>query len=257
MSGADQSRADEIRKEIAADGVMTLTIARPEKKNALTGAMYRSLEAALGEAQDSPDRVGAVVIAGAGGIFTAGNDLKDFLAENTPEEGGAGPAAALLRRLIAIDVPLLAAVEGPAIGVGVTLLLHCEAVLAGPEASFRTPFVDLGACPEGGASLLMPARLGRAASLRLLLLGEALNAAEALECGLVDRISGDPLAEATALARRLAAKPRAALRESKRLLRAAREPALSETVEREIAAFAALLSSPEAQAAIKQFFSKP
>lgn len=246
MSEADAG--GDVRKSLSPEGVMTLTLDRPAKKNALTGAMYQALAEALTEAEERPEQIGAAVIAGRPEIFTAGNDLNDFL---DGAEGAAG-AAAFLRRLISVDVPVLAAVEGPAIGIGVTLLLHCDAVLAGPGAGFRTPFVDLGACPEGGASLLAPQRLGRAASARLLLLGENLNAGEALECGLVDRIVGDPLAEATALARQLAAKPRAALRESKRLLRAAREPALSEAVEREIAAFAALLAAPETQAAIRR-----
>lgn len=240
-----------------ADGVMTVTLARPDKKNALTRDMYRAVTAALAEA-DGDLEIGAVVLAGAGGAFTAGNDLADFMAAGGPSPNGEGPQAAmaLLHRLVALEAPLLAAVEGVAIGIGTTLLLHCDAAVAHPEARFKTPFIDLALCPEGGSSLLMPARLGRAATMRFLMLGEEVPAEDARAWGLVDAIDTDPLARAQTLAAALAAKPRAALRATKRLIRAAEGSRVRETIDREAALFAERLGSSEAQAAFRAFFQR-
>lgn len=244
-----------VLKDVSDDGVMTLTLNRPDKKNALTQAMYLSVADALAEADEDSGRVGAVLLLGAGGVFTGGNDLKDFLASGGLQ-AKTSAAAVLLRRLIAVDAPLVIAVDGPAIGIGVTILLHCEFAVAGPSAQFRTPFIDLAACPEGGSSLLMAQRIGRAAANRMLLLGDALGAGEALECGLVDQIDADPGAAGRRLAARLAEKPRGAMRAAKSLLRAGREPQLSACLEREFDAFDARLRSPEAQAAVAKFFAK-
>lgn len=236
-----------------ADGVMELIIDRPEKKNALTQGMYRAMTAALIEAQQSLE-IGAVVLSGAGGVFTAGNDLKDFMAGGPVQ----GPAAAmdLLRHTATLDVPLVAAVDGLAIGIGTTILMHCDAVVAGPAARFKTPFIDLAVCPEGGSSLLFPIRLGRAATTRLLMLGDELLVEEAAAVGLVDRVVERPGAEAMTMAARLAAKPREAMRATKRLLREARGEAVLDTLDREADAFAERLGSAEAQAVIAAFFQR-
>lgn len=235
------------------DGVLTLTLTRPEKKNALTSAMYQGMADALADANEN-DAVRAVVLTGGEGVFTAGNDLKDFAAAAK----GRGPSAAqaFLRNLIMLDKPIVAAVDGVAIGVGTTMLLHCDYVVAGPTASFATPFVDLALCPEGASSLLMPARLGRAATFRLLMLGDRLNAEDAHACGLADQLADKPLAAAAELAARLAAKPAGAMRATKRLIaESAREDVIAQ-LEREFAAFEKRLVSAEAQAAFQAFLNR-
>lgn len=247
--------ADElILSEIDADGVLLLTLNRPAKKNALTDAMYRRLAAELTRAQGD-HAVSAVVLTGSGGVFTAGNDLEDFLAIGAITDVSQTGAALLLKAAAALDAPLIAAVEGPAVGIGVTILLHCDFVYAAPTAIFAAPFVDLGLCAEGAASLLAVERLGRRAAHRLLLLGEALGADEAAACELVDKVAADPLQLAHGAAKRLAGKPRVALRETKRLLREGRREAVSAAFDREFEAFGARLQSDEAKAAIAAFLA--
>lgn len=245
------SAAGRIDRETPFPGVRALTINRPDKKNALTDAMYRALAQELRDADAAGD-VGAVVLRGAGGAFTAGNDLFDFLKRGATSISDSG-AATFLFALSEVDVALIAAVRGPAIGIGATMLLHVEHAFAAPDAMFQTPFVNLGLCAEGAASLLAPERLGRAAANRLLLAGEALTAADAEGCGLIDRVAEDPDAAAFETAQHLASKPRAALRETKRLMRAARAGAVREAIDRELAAFDALLRGEEAQTLIAAF----
>lgn len=249
----DNEATDPHIRVAEADGVMDIVIDRPDKKNALTQDMYRALAATLRRASEDL-AVGAVVLSGAGGAFTAGNDLKDFMISGPSQ--GAAAALELLSALASTDAPLIAAVEGPAVGVGVTLLPHCDAALAAPGSRFRTPFIDLALCPEGASTLLMPARLGREMAHRMLLLGEEIDADVAAACGLVDRVAADPLREAKALAARYAEKPRQAMRASKRLIRDAQRQAVEDAIDREAAVFAERLGSTEAQATIAAFFQR-
>ena len=236
-------------------GVLIATLNRPEKKNALTGAMYRALREAL-VAASADEGVGAVVVTGAGGSFCAGNDIGDFLAENKAQSEGArsGPGGEFIRTLARFDKPLVAAVEGPAVGVGTTMCLHCDLVYAAPSARFAMPFVNLGLVPEAGSSMLVPRRFGLGVASELLLLGEAVDAARAREIGLVAEIvePGALKAHALAKAKALAAKPRAALLATRKLMRGDAE-ALYAHMEAELVAFGQALKSPEARAAFEAF----
>jgi enoyl-CoA hydratase/carnithine racemase len=241
--------------EVARDGAtLEVTLNRPAKKNALTNAMYEAVIGALDEAERD-DGVGAVVIAGAGGVFSAGNDIADFAA--AVSAGGELGAAAFVRKIAAFPKPLVAAVEGLAVGVGCTLLLHCDLIYASPEARFSLPFVDLGLLPEAGSSLLLPRRVGMARASAWLLAGESFSATEALAAGLINAVV--PADSALALARekaaKLAAKPRGALLAARRLLRGDRDEILAR-IDEEIAAFHSALATPQAQAALAAFLNK-
>ena len=166
--------------EVSREGaVLSAAFARPQKKNAITGAMYEKLIEAFEEAERDPD-IGALVLSGKGGVFTAGNDLNDFLAV-AMHETGEFPAWRFVQKLAEFEKPLVAAVDGLAIGVGTTLCFHCDLVYATPQARFQTPFVNLGLVPEAGSSLLAPQRFGRAKAAELLMLAEPFGAEEALE----------------------------------------------------------------------------
>ena len=237
-----------------AGGVMELRINRPEKKNAITGAMYGALTAALRDA-GARSAVRAVLVAGAGDIFCAGNDIKDFLAMSGGLDGV--PAGQFIRALATFGKPLVAAVNGPAIGIGTTLLLHCDLVYASPEASLSVPFVDLGLVPEAGSSLLLPLRVGLARAAAMLLLGEPMDAEAARAAGLVNAVvpAGDLLEHARAQARKLAAKPPAALAATRALMRG--EPGkLLAQLDRESAAFSEALRSAEAREAFTAFLER-
>jgi enoyl-CoA hydratase/carnithine racemase len=240
-----------IRREGA---VLVLELARPEKKNALTGAMYEALIAAFEEAERD-EGIGALLITGSGGQFTAGNDIADFL--SFAAGPGELPALRFIRALARQETPLVAAVDGVAIGVGTTMLLHCDLAFAAPGAAFRMPFVDLGLVPEAGASLLLPARVGLAKASEFLLLGEPFTAEEAERLGLINAVvATDSLVDhALDRASRLAAKPREALRAARRLLRGDRQ-ALLAAIEAEAKAFGEALASPEAKAAFAAFLSR-
>ncbi len=237
-----------------ADGVLELRFNRPEKKNAITGAMYGTLTAAL---QDAAVRsaVRAVLIAGEGDIFTAGNDIKDFLAMSGGLAGA--PPAQFIRAIATFGKPLVAAVHGPAIGIGTTLLLHCDLVYASPEATLSVPFVDLGLVPEAGSSMLLPARVGFARAAALLLLGEPMDAEAARTAGLVNAVvPAEALhAHARAKAQKLAAKPPAALAATRALMRG--EPgALLAQMDLESAAFSRALQGAEAREAFTAFLER-
>ena len=236
-------------------GVIVATLNRPEKKNALTGAMYRALREALVTAS-ADEGVGAVLVTGEGGAFCAGNDIGDFLAENKAQSEGArsGPGGEFIRTLARFDKPLVAAVEGPAVGVGTTMCLHCDLVYAAPSARFAMPFVNLGLVPEAGSSMLVPRRFGLGVASELLLLGETIDAARAREIGLVAEVVAPEAVKAHALAKAkaLAAKPRAALLATRRLMRGDAQ-ALYAHMEEELVAFAHALKSPEARAAFEAF----
>ncbi len=234
-------------------GVLTLTLDRPEKKNALTRATYAALADALDGAAADPS-VRVALLTGSGGAFTAGNDLGDFLLD--PPTGESSPVFRFLRSLTAFPKPLLAAVEGPAIGIGTTVLLHCDLVWAAPSARFRLPFVDLGLVPEAASSLLLPRLVGHQRASELLLFGEAFSADEALRLGLVNAVVGDPLAMARERAAVLAAKPPEAVRLTKWLLRRASAEAVAETIREEGRHFVERLRSPEAAEALQAFFEK-
>jgi enoyl-CoA hydratase/carnithine racemase len=234
--------------------VLRLTLNRPDKKNALTGAMYRALGAALEQATSEPG-IGAVLIEGSDGNFTAGNDIADFIAASQGTDEF--PALDFIRRLARCDTPLVAAVDGVAIGIGTTMLFHCDLVYAAPAAVFRMPFVDLGLVPEAGASLLVPRRVGLQKASEWLLLGEAFGAEEACRRGLVNAVvARGELAElAVSRAHALAARPRAALAATRRLIRGDRS-GLLERIEQEARAFGAALRSAEARASFAAFLAR-
>lgn len=236
------------------EGVGRVTLARPDKKNAIDAAMY----AALAEILRSAERDGAVralLIDAEGGAFSAGNDLADFRRERPA--WGDTPVARFLGALTEAELPVVAAVDGVAVGIGTTMLLHCDLVVASTAARFHTPFVDLGLVPEAASSLLLPQLVGRQRAAALLLLGESIDAATAQAWGLVHAVVApeDLRAAALGLARRLADKPPEALRESKRLMRRAPEP-VADRLAVEGAAFAERLRSPEAGDAFDRFFAR-
>ncbi len=230
--------------------VLEILIDRPERRNALTDAMYRDIERALREADADP-ACAAVILHGAGGHFTAGNDLAEFqMPQNSRDVG----SIAFLHALASVNVPVIAAVRGQAVGVGVTLLLHCDFVYATADAVFRLPFVSLGLCPEGASSLLLPRIAGERRAARWLLGAEPFGAEEALAGQLLTTLADDPLAAARACARSLAAQPAPAVRASKRLLREPGRAEVHQVLDAEAAVFFERLKSPEAQAAFQQFF---
>ena len=235
------------------DRVTTLRFDRPEKKNALTVAMYEQLTDAL-VAAASDAAVHAVVLAGSSDCFTSGNDIADFARAN---RGGLSTAPLdFLRALATFEKPVLAAVAGVAIGVGTTLLLHCDVVIAGPNARFKTPFVALGLVPEAASSLLLPRLIGERRAAQLLLLGEQIDAATALAWGLVNEIADDPLAAALVKAKALAACAPSALRATKSLIRRATRESVLETMAVEGETFSKQLRSPEAMEAFQAFIAR-
>jgi enoyl-CoA hydratase/carnithine racemase len=243
--------------EIKVDnGVQIIRLLRADKKNALTGPMYDAISAALDSAEKG-DAIAAHVFIGSGGVFTAGNDINDFMIRSRDGSQDVAPSQMFIQRLPKVTRPMIAAVDGLAVGIGVTLLLHCDLVYATPAANFRTPFVDLGLIQEAGSSLLGPARLGYARAFELFVLGEAWTAARAAEAGLVNAVvpAAELEAKALAAARRLAAKPRAALLAARRMLKG--DPALTaKTIADEVAVYKDLMRSPEAKEAFTAFLEK-
>jgi enoyl-CoA hydratase/carnithine racemase len=252
--------------EIAAEGgVQVIRFVRAEKKNAFTGPMYNAMSEAL-DAAETNDTVAVHVFIGSGGVFSAGNDINDFMRRaeaaakgeaQSEAKGIPAPSLDFIRRLPKVTKPMIAAVDGLAIGVGTTLLFHCDLVYATPAASLRTPFLDLGLVQEAGSSLTAPARLGYSRAFELICLGEPFGAERALAAGLVNAVVPADKLEATALAaaRRLAAKPRQALMTARRLLRRNHE-AISAAIELEAEAYATLMHSPEAREAFTAFLEK-
>jgi enoyl-CoA hydratase/carnithine racemase len=235
--------------------VRLLRFDRPEKKNALTGAMYDALREALAEA-DRSDAIGAVVFAGSPGAFSAGNDLSDFVAASRyPFEES--PALRFIRQLARTRTPMVAAVDGIAVGIGATLTLHCDLVYVSPAANFRMPFVELGLVPEAGSSYLLPRRVGLLRSTEILLFSEAYGADEAVRLGLANAvIPADLLLDhALTKAGRLAALPPGPIQATRALIRGD-QAALEAAVETEAVAFEARLRSPEAQAAFATFLNR-
>jgi enoyl-CoA hydratase/carnithine racemase len=240
-------------------GVTTLTFNRVDKKNSITAAMYGALADALAAAAaDAAVRV--VVIQGHETVFSAGNDMGDFL--NTPpvaaDSSVVPPVFRFLHGIADFPKPLIAAVCGPAVGVGTTLLFHCDLVYAGDNAAFAMPFVNLGLCPEAGSSLLVPQMLGYHRAAEALLLGEPFMAEAALEVGLVNRVvpPTEANAYAQAQARKLAAKPISALIETKRLMKAGQAPAVTQQIKLEAVSFGRMLREPAAREAFTAFAEK-
>ena len=238
----------------AGDGVAEVRLNRPEKKNAILGEMYAAMADGL-VAAEADAGVRAILIGGEGGVFTAGNDMSDFL--NRPKSEETPPVRRFMTALSRAEKPVVAAVDGLAIGVGTTLLLHCDLVVASTRSRLQMPFVNLGLVPEFASSLLLPARVGPQRAAELLLLAESMDAATARNFGLVNRVVEPTELEATAMefARRLAAKPPEALRQSKRLMREDPERVL-QRMDMENEVFGRLLSSPEAREAFTAFLEK-
>ena len=238
----------------AGRGVAEVRMNRPEKKNAILGEMYAAMADAL-LAAEADASVRAIIIGGEGGAFTAGNDLTDFL--NRPKSDEEPPVRRFMLALSRAEKPVVAAVDGLAIGIGTTLLLHCDLVVASTRSRFQTPFVNLGLVPEFASSWLLPARIGPQRAAELLLLADSLDAATAQAFGLVNRVVEPAGLDAAALdfARRLAAKPPEALRQSKRLMRADPDSVLRRMTE-ENEVFSRQLGSPEAREALTAFLEK-
>ena len=235
--------------------VTTITINRIEKKNSFTAVMYNALADALDNAsRDAAVRV--VVIQGHETIFSAGNDIRDFL--DVPPDHADAPVFRFMRAISTFAKPIIASVCGPAVGIGTTLLMHCDLIYAGDNAAFSMPFVNLGICPEAGSSLLVPQLMGHQRAAEALLLGEPFMAETAFELGLVNRIV--PPSEANALAQRqaqkLAAKPLPSLIETKRLMKKGNAALVAERIEEEGASFGRMLSEPAAREAFGAFMEK-
>jgi enoyl-CoA hydratase/carnithine racemase len=233
------------------DGILLVTLNRPEKKNALTQPMYAVMADAIERAQTDSD-VKVVVYTGVGDMFTAGNDLGDF---DISSDGELAPVARFLANMASTDVPLIAAVNGAAIGVGTTMLLHFDQNFASPIASFALPFINLGLVPEAGSSKLLVAQCGYQNAAKLLMLGETFSALDAKDFGIVNSIADDVLVAAMAYAAKLATKPKQALRATKRLMRRDAEP-LAETMKQEGILFSQGLGSPEFTEAVAAFAEK-
>lgn len=237
------------------EGVLRITINRPEKKNALTVAMYAALADAFRQAEaDAAVRV--VLLHGAGDAFTAGNDLADFVQH--PPTGESSPVFQFLEAISTATKPVVAAVHGPAVGIGTTLLLHCDLVYTTRDARLQLPFVTLGLSPEAASSYLLPLFVGPVRAAELLLLGEPFSGEQARDWGLVNEVVSEEhlLEVATEKACALAARPPASVRLTKSLLRCAHTDAVRETIRAEAEAFLGRLQSPEAAEAFTAFFEK-
>ena len=237
------------------DGVQRIEMRRPEKRNALTEAMYASLAEAF-ERASSDDAVRVVLLLGAPNAFCSGNDIADFLAHPPSDE--AAPVFRFLRALVAFDKPVVAGVTGMAVGIGTTMLLHCDYVIAGDNAEVSVPFVNIGLCPEAASSLMLPLAIGPKRAAEMLMFGERVSAAAAHDWGLVNAVApGDQVPDlAEKRARALAAKPAAALRATKQLLRRTPVPAALETLSIEAREFGRLLGSPAAKECLAAFLEK-
>lgn len=237
------------------DGVTRLGLNRAEKKNAITVEMYGLLAAGIGQAEADPT-VRAMLIYGTADCFTAGNDLKDFM--GSPPAEADSPVAQFLQAISTAKKPLVAAVTGPAIGIGTTMLLHCDMVFAGSDATLQLPFVNLGLCSEAGSSYLLPQLIGHQRAAELLLLGKPFTAETACAYGLVNRVLPDDevLDAAVECCRELAALPPSALRETKRLMKQFATPTVAKTMQAEMEAFSQRLTSPEAREAMTAFFER-
>jgi enoyl-CoA hydratase/carnithine racemase len=238
-------------------GILSIGMNRPDKKNALFGAMYTRMSDLI-EAAGKESSVRVIYLSGTRECFSSGNDVSTFSAGS--EEGGMEdlPSVRFLRTIAHSNVPIVAAVNGPAIGVGTTMLMHCDFVVAGEEALFQTPFVTLGVSPEAASSYLMPLRMGHDAAARMLMLAEKFSAGEAVECGLASVVY--PVEayqeEALKMARKMAELPPTSLRSTKQVMRAPLLQGIDEAMQVENRAFASCMESPEFTEAITAFMQR-
>ncbi|MBD1400020.1 enoyl-CoA hydratase [Pelovirga terrestris] len=237
------------------DKILRIGIARPEKRNALTMAMYDAMSTAL-EATEQDRQVRVILLHGTASCFTSGNDLSDFAKH--PPQGENSPVFRFLRTISQTTKPLLAMVSGPAVGIGTTMLLHCDLVYADETARFQLPFVNLGLCPEAASSYLLPRRIGPQRAADMLLLGEMVDAATALEYGLINQLFDSATLEDQVLAKatRLAAQPPEAVRLTKSLLKEQQQEPIANVMRKEGALFLQQLAKPEAQEAISAFLQR-
>jgi len=235
-------------------GVLLVRFNRAEKKNALTSEMYSALADAIEQANEDK-AIKVVLFTGSEGVFTAGNDVADFL--EGPPAGSGSPVFRFIDRMVRTDVPLMAAVDGFAVGIGTTMLLHFDQVFASEDATFSLPFINLALLPEAGSSQLLVEACGYKKAAGLLMLGAPFSARDALDCGIISHVSRkeDLMDDAMSMARKLAAKPGSALRATKRLMRRTREP-LDERVRAEGELFAQQLQSDAAREALSAFMEK-
>lgn len=236
-------------------GVLRIQFDRAEKKNAITAAMYQALADALREAERE-DAVRVALVHGAPDVYTAGNDLQDFL--SSPPRSGDAPVFQFLGAIRDFPKPLVAAVSGLAVGIGTTMLLHCDLVYCAPGTRFSVPFVNLGLCPEAGSSFLLPRLAGYQRAAELLMLGEPFDAETAKQIGLVSAIVAPDslLGVAMAAAQKLAAKPAASLRETKELMKKGIRESIRVAMAEENERFRQRLNSPEAREAFTAFIEK-
>lgn len=238
------------------DDVLRITIDRPDKKNALTGAMYTALADAVEQGDANPD-VRVILLHGNGDSFTAGNDLEDFVAN--PWKGqGVPPAVRFIAAVAGAKTPLVAAIHGSTVGVGVTILLHCDLVYAADNAKLIMPFVNLGIVPEAGSTVLLPALMGHQRAAELLMLGTPISAQRAYELGLVNTVVPPEMLLTTAQggAQMLAEKPAAALRATKALMKKAGAAEVGRAMREEVQIIAERLGSPETREALMAFLQK-
>jgi enoyl-CoA hydratase/carnithine racemase len=233
--------------------VQILSFNRPEKMNALTRDMYAGLASGLNEAAGDFG-VRAVIISSEGDHFTAGNDIADFMANPPTSEDS--DVARFLGSLLEFPKPLIAAVKGNAVGVGTTMLLHCDIVIAGPSAKFSMPFASLGLVPEAGSSYLFPLLVGYQRAAKIFLTGESFNADSALDMGLVASVASDPLSEALTIAEKLSQQPPQAMINTKALLKASKHDAVAAVMKAEFELFSLALQSEEAMEAFMNFMAK-
>ncbi len=238
---------------ITTEGVLTLSLNRPKKMNALTRAMYGHLAQSLNSAATEAE-IKAVVLTSEGEHFTAGNDITDFM--DNPPTDESSEVAKFLGAILEFPKPLLAAVKGNAVGIGTTMLLHCDVVVASPTAKFSMPFASLGLVPEAGSSFLFPALVGYQRAAKIFMTGESFDAKQAFEMGLIAAIDVDALDAATTIAHQIAEQPPHAIMNTKALLKARNHDSLSAVMKAEFELFALALQSDEAAQAFMKFMAK-
>ena len=246
-------------KTAVLNGVATIEIARPEKKNALTVAMYQAMTDTLVAAKADP-AVRAVLITGQPGVFTSGNDIEDFMTR-APGQGADSmdsPVFKFMHALLDCDKPVVAAVTGAAIGIGTTMLLHCDFVFVSDEARLAMPFVALGLVPEFASSVVVPQLMGHRRAAEKLLLGDPFTPEQAVDCGIANAVlpAGEVVNHARRIAERFNALPPGAVREAKQLMRGPQTDSLLKAIRAESEVFGRRLRSPEAMEAFQAFFQK-
>lgn len=236
-------------------GILTLQINRPDKRNALTSAMYASIADALEKADANP-KIRVVFLTGTNDCFTSGNDVVDFMQNPPPDEQS--PVARFLHLISTFEKPIVAAVNGAAVGVGTTLLLHCDLIYAAQSTVFQLPFVNLGLCPEAASSYLLPALVGLPKAAEMLMLGESFNSEAALNYGIINAVLPDNEYRefAYSKARKLADQPAHGLRLTKQLMRKTHAELVKKTMDEEAQHFKTMLQSPEANEAMSAFLQK-